>query len=58
MGDLVAFRGNLYGRVDKKLKIRSRGLFIEKTPFQLRSNFDHDFLLGLYLGLNLVRLAL
>jgi len=51
--------GGLGRRVDerenKSLKIKGgRGLFIEQTPVHLRSNFDFDLLLGLYLGLNLI----
>ena len=36
----------------------SRGLFTKKPALHLRLNIDLDFLLGLYLGLNLIRLDL
>ena len=52
-------RDPLGGELKRALKNEGgRGLFIEKNPFHLRSNLDLDFLLGLYLSLNLIWLDL
>jgi len=52
VGDLVRERG---GAPQNK---GGRSLFIENPPLLLRSNFDIGFLLGLYLGLNVIGLNL
>jgi len=51
-----ALGGRLCGKERRRPKMcRVRVYFIEKnSPLHLRSNFDIGFLVGLYLGLNVI----